>query len=177
MFNLQTQQLDYLGRGGNSESARKFHKLNFAPRVGLAYRFDEKTVIRAGYGLIWQEQAGITTPFTAPFFPFVQNVTRRSLDNRNAAFLLASGTNGIAPVARTTSNLGDPTVSLAQTLRPFPCFGTVSLYRNNVGNTNYHALQTKIEQRFSNNFSFLVAYTRSKLIDEASSVFDATIQT
>lgn len=29
----------------------------------------------------------------------------------------------------------------------------------------------------SNNLSFLVAYTRSKLIDEASSVFDATIQT
>jgi TonB dependent receptor len=263
VFNLQTQQLDYLGRGGNSESARKLHKLNFAPRVGLAYRFDDKSVIRAGYGLIWQEQAGITTPFTTPFFPFVQNVTRRSLDNRNAAFLLSSGANGIAPVAltpdagfgqsvfavdrelgsgytqqwnagvqrqitnnlvfevayagskithvgipdtninqltaaqlalgpaltqpvanpcfgivpRTTSNLGDPTVSLAQTLRPFPCFGTVSLYRNNVGNTNYHALQAKIEQRFSNNLSFLVAYTRSKLIDEASSVFDATVQT
>ena len=29
----------------------------------------------------------------------------------------------------------------------------------------------------SNNASFLVAYTRSKLIDEASSVFDATVQT
>ncbi len=53
----------------------------------------------------------------------------------------------------------------------------LSLYRNNVGNTNYHALQAKIEQRFSNNLSFLVAYTRSKLLDEASSVFDATIQT
>jgi hypothetical protein len=80
-------------------------------------------------------------------------------------------------VPRDRSNLGDPTVPLAQTLRPFPCYNTVSLYRNNVGNTNYHALQTKIEQRLSNNLSFLVAYTRSKLIDEASSVFDATIQT
>ena len=82
---------------------------------------------------------------------------------------------GIVPQSR--SNLGDPTVALAQTLKPFPCFNTVSLYRNNVGNTNYHALQAKIEQRLSNNASFLVAYTRSKLIDEASSVFDATVQT
>ncbi|CAA9414107.1 MAG: Oar protein [uncultured Pyrinomonadaceae bacterium] len=264
VFNLETRQLDYLGENGNPESARRLHKLNFAPRVGLAYRLGDKTVVRAGYGVVWQEQAGITTPFTTPFFPFVQTVTQRSLDNRNPAFVL-SGANRplVTPVAmnadaglgqsvfavdrdlgsgytqqwnvgiqravtndlvfeiayagskithvgipdtninqltveqlalgsqlqqlvpnpcfgivpRSRSNLGDPLVPLGQTLRPFPCFSTVSLYRNNVGNTNYHALQAKIEQRFSKNLSFLIAYTRSKLIDEASSVFDATIQT
>jgi hypothetical protein len=46
-----------------------------------------------------------------------------------------------------------------------------------VGNTNYHALQAKLEQRFAHGLSFLVSYTRSKLIDEASSVFDASILT
>jgi hypothetical protein len=35
----------------------------------------------------------------------------------------------------------------------------------------------KVEKRVSHGLSFLVAYTRSKLIDEASSVFDATILT
>jgi len=62
-------------------------------------------------------------------------------------------------------------------LKPFPRFTGVSLYRNNVGNTNYNALQAKLEQRFSRGLSFLVSYTRSKLIDEASSVFDASILT
>ena len=265
VFNFASQQLDYLGQNGNSRSARELHKLNFGPRVGLAYRFDDKTVLRAGYAVVWIEQAGITTPFTTPFFPFVQNVTQRSLDNRSAAFVLSSANRpgisaavagdvnaglgqsvfgvdrnlgsgyaqqwnlgfqrqitdnlafeiayagskithigvpdvninqltaaqlalgaqltqqvpnscfGIVP--RGTSNLGDPTVAYAQTLKPFPCFGAVALYRNNVGNTNYNSLQVKIEQRFSANLSFLVAYTRSKLIDEASSVFDATVQT
>ena len=263
-FNLGTQRLDYAGQNGVAEAARELHKLNFAPRVGLAYRLTNKTIVRTGYGVVWIEQAGITTPFTTPFFPFVQTVTQRSLDNRNAAFVLSSANrpnaspvafnqnaglgqsvfgvdrslgsgyvqqwnvgvhrqltrnltfeiayagskithvgipdvniNQLTPaqlalgsvlqtqvpnpcfgiVPRDRSNLGDPTVSLAQTLRPFPCYNTVSLYRNNVGNTNYNALQTKIEQRLTNGFSFLVAYTRSKLIDEASSVFDATIQT
>jgi hypothetical protein len=262
VFDLETQRLDYLGRDGNPETARELHKLNFAPRVGFAYRATDKTVIRPGYGVVWIEQAGITTPFTTPFFPFVQTVTQRSLDNRTAAFRLSNGASAITPIAPdadaglgqgvfavdrdlgsgyvqqwnigiqrqitrniafeiayagskitrvglpdvninqltvqqlalgsalaqqvpnpcfgrvpTSSSIGGATVALAQTLRPFPCYTTVALYRNNVGNTNYNALQAKIEQRFSNNLSFLVAYTRSKLIDEASSVFDATIQT
>jgi hypothetical protein len=62
-------------------------------------------------------------------------------------------------------------------LKPFPRFTGVAFYRNNVGNTNYNALQLKLEQRFSRGLSFLVSYTRSKLIDEASSVFDASILT
>ena len=76
-----------------------------------------------------------------------------------------------------SSSLGDPTILVAQLLKPYPRFTTVSLYRNNVGNTHYNALQTKLEQRFSHGMSFLVSYTRSKLIDEASSVFDAFILT
>src|SRR5207249_1274534 len=76
-----------------------------------------------------------------------------------------------------SSSLGDPTVSQAQLLKPFPRFTTVSFFRNNVGNTNYHALQARLEKRFSSGLSFLASYTWSKLIDEASSVFDATIFT
>jgi len=76
-----------------------------------------------------------------------------------------------------SSNLGDPTIPLAQLLKPYPRFTNVTFYRNNVGNTNYNALQAKLEQRFSHGASFLLSYTRSKLIDEASSVFDASILT
>ena len=261
VFNLQTQQLDYLGANGFPETARRLHKLDFGPRFGAAYRFTEKSVVRAGYGLIWIEQAGITTPFTVPQFPFVQSVSQRTLDNINPAFLLSNGPS-VAPIPATpdaglgqgvfsvdrnlgsgyaqqwnvalqhelagnfvvevayagskithvgipdtninqlsaselalgpallqrvnnpffgeiprTSSLGDPTIPLAQLLKPFPRFTTVSLYRNNVGNTNYNALQAKLEKRFSRGLSFLISYTRSKLIDEASSVFDASILT
>jgi len=44
-----------------------------------------------------------------------------------------------------------------------------------VGNTNFNAFEVKLEKRFSGGLSFLFCYTRSKLIDTASSVFDASI--
>jgi hypothetical protein len=261
VFNLQTQQLDYLGKNNFPESARQLHKLDLGPRIGASYRVGDNSVVRAGYGVIWIEQAGITTPFTVPQFPFIQSVTQRTLDNINPAFVLATGP-AVAPIPLTpdaglgqgvfavdrelgsgyaqqwnfavqrelgrnlvaevayagskithvgipdtninqlsaaqlamgsallarvpnpffgqiprSSSLGDPTIPVAQLLKPFPRFTTVSLYRNNVGNTNYNALQAKVEKRFSGGLGFLISYTRSKLIDEASSVFDASILT
>ena len=76
-----------------------------------------------------------------------------------------------------SSSLGDPTITVAQLLKPYPQYTTVSLYRNNVGTTIYHGFYTKLEQRFSRGLSYLVSYTRSKLMDDASSVFDASILT
>jgi hypothetical protein len=75
-----------------------------------------------------------------------------------------------------SSSLGDPTISRAQLLKPCPRFTAVDLYRNNAGDTNFHGLQVKLEKRFSQGLSFLLSYTRGKLIDEASSVFNASIQ-
>src|SRR6185312_7834379 len=53
----------------------------------------------------------------------------------------------------------------------------VSFYRNNVGTTFYQGFYAKLEQRLSGGLSYLVSYTRSKLMDDASSVFDASILT
>jgi hypothetical protein len=75
------------------------------------------------------------------------------------------------------SSLGDPTIPLAQLLKPYPRFTTVSLYRNNVGTTAYHAAEFTLHQRLSRGLSYRASYTRSKLVDDASSVFDAAILT
>ena len=261
VFNLETQQLEYLGRDGQPRAARQLHKLNFGPRLGIVGRITDKTVVRTGYGMVWIEMAGITTPFTTPVFPFLQTVSQRTLDNITPAFTLAAGPSvepipltpnaglgqGVFAVDRDlgsgyvqqwntslqreltsnisvevayvgskitrvglpdtnlnqltveqlaqgtsllqrvpnpyfgtiprSSSLGDPTIPRAQLLKPYPQYTTVSLYRNNVGTTIYHGFYTKLEQRFSRGLSYLVSYTRSKLMDDASSVFDASILT
>jgi hypothetical protein len=76
-----------------------------------------------------------------------------------------------------SSSIGQATTTQAQLLKPFPRFTSVAFFRNNIGNSNYNAVQAKLEKRFSRGLSVLVSYTRSKLIDDASSVFDSSIFT
>jgi hypothetical protein len=76
-----------------------------------------------------------------------------------------------------SSSLGDPTITVAQLLKPYPQYTTVSLYRNNVGTTRYNGLELSVRQRFSQGLSYSASYTRSTLVDDASSVFDASILT
>ena len=76
-----------------------------------------------------------------------------------------------------SSSIGDPTITRAQLLKPYPDYTAVSFYRNNVGTTNYQGLAFSIRQRMSRGLTYSAAYTRSKLTDVASSVFDASILT
>ena len=255
VFNLNTQVLEF------PHTARELECCDFGPRVGLAYRIGDSWVVRSGYGMIYFEQSGITTPFTIPQFPFVQTVGQQSPDNINAAFRLSNGPTvqvtapnpnsglgqgvfgvdrnngsgysqqwnftvektlgknwnvevsylgskntrlgipdpninqlpaqdlslGAALLARVpnpyfgqipaSSSLGGATIAYQQLLRPFPRFTNVVLFRDNVGFSKYNAAAAKLEKRFSHGLTINAAYTFSKLLDDASSVFSQTIFT
>jgi Carboxypeptidase regulatory-like domain/TonB dependent receptor-like, beta-barrel len=258
VFNLQTQQLEYPG----DNPVRPLKKGNIGPRFGAVYRVTDKTVVSSGYARVWIEMAGITTPFTTPNFPFLQDVTLRNIDNITPAFVLKNGPT-VTPVGPTptaglgqgvftvdgalgsgyaqqwnvsvqreltantvvevsylgskitnvgipdsnfnqltedqlkigpplldrvsnpyfgiipqhSSSIGDPTITRAQLMMPYPQYTAVSFYRNNVGTTDYKGLAFSIRQRLSRGLTYSAAYTRSKLTDIASSVFDASILT
>src|SRR5262249_55038258 len=76
-----------------------------------------------------------------------------------------------------SSSIGDPTVTVAQLMKPFPQYTAVSLYRNNIGVTKYQGVAFSIRQGLSRGLTYSAAYTRSKLMHTASSVFDASILT
>jgi hypothetical protein len=253
VFNLSTQVLDF------PHTARELECCDFGPRLGMAYRISDKLVVRSGYGMIFFEQSGITTPFTIPQFPFIQTLGQQSPDNVNAAFVLSNGPTvqptppnpnsglgqGVFGVDRyngsgysqqwnftiertfgndwnaevsylgskntrlgipdaninqlppeylsmgsallkkvpnpyygqipASSSLGGRTLAQQQLLRPYPRFTTVALFRDNVGNSSYNAAAAKLEKRLSHGLTVNAAYTFSKLIDDASSVFSQTI--
>ena len=68
-------------------------------------------------------------------------------------------------------------LSRAQLLKPYPRFTTVSAYRDNDGRSQYDGVQLRLDRRFTNGAAFFVSYTRSRLLDDASSVFSATVVT
>ncbi len=76
-----------------------------------------------------------------------------------------------------SSSIGGKTVSAAQLQKPYPRFLTVAAFRNNTGKTNYNAAELKLEKRTSFGLTGLLSYTHSKLMDDASSVFDSSILT
>src|SRR4029079_15402404 len=76
-----------------------------------------------------------------------------------------------------SSSIGELTITRAQLMKPYPEYTAVSYYRNNVGTTNYQGLAFSVRQRMTGRLTYSAAYTRSKLTDIASSVFDASILT
>lgn len=72
-------------------------------------------------------------------------------------------------ITDTKSRLSQLTVSLNTLLRPYPQYaGGVSGSTPNIGNSIYHAVQFKLEKRFTHGLSLLSHYTISKLIDDSS---------
>jgi hypothetical protein len=147
VFNLDTQRLDFLGQNGFSRSARNLELGNSAPRLGFAYRLADSLVLRAGYGLTWIEQAGITTPFTTPLFPFIQTLGQQSLDNLNPAFVLSSGPSVRLQEPNPDSGLGQ---------------GVFGVQRDN-GSGYAQQWNLMLQKTVGENWSFEAGYLGSKL--------------
>ncbi|MGI8742894.1 MAG: carboxypeptidase regulatory-like domain-containing protein [Bryobacteraceae bacterium] len=140
VFNLKTQALDF------PHTARDLECCDFGPRAGLAFRAADSLAIRSGYGLIWFEQTGITTPFTLPQFPFVQTLGQQTQDNINAAFLLSNG-----PAVQVVAP--NPNSGLGQGV-----FGTQR------GNGSGYSQQWNftVQKTFGGNLNFEIGYLGSK---------------
>jgi hypothetical protein len=148
IFNLGTQQLDYVGVNGNSRSARTLHYGNVAPRLGLTYLVTPKTVVRSGFGIVFIDQSGITTPFTVPQFPFIQNVQQATGDSITSPFVLSNGPT-VQPIAL-NANAG-----LGQ---------SVYTANRNAGSGYVEQWNLAVQRSITNNLSFDIAYVGSHIV-------------
>lgn len=58
--------------GGLNNNLRKTQHTDFAPRIGVAYSFDDKTVIRAGFGVFYMQDIA-----NAEYFDMARNIAAR----------------------------------------------------------------------------------------------------
>jgi hypothetical protein len=58
--------VEYAGVNGNPTSVGDPYANKWGPRVGVAYQYDSKTVIRGGYGIFWAPQFALGAPLATP---------------------------------------------------------------------------------------------------------------
>lgn len=223
VYDLATRSLVRVGTNGVPRGGVEADKNNFAPRVGLAWTVgeDNKTVVRAGYGIYYDQSALAPTEalyFNSPyfdnniffslpglpltlsdpfpsFFPFPlpdsalaiqRDLKTAYMQHWNLNVQRELGRNSVLEVAYVGSkgtnlltardiNQPQPSVlppGLPFVPRPDPRFDDINLLESRA-NSNYHSLQTRLQQRLSRGLAALVSYTWAKSIDDASNFFSS----
>jgi hypothetical protein len=141
--------------------------------IGLQREISKNLAVEAAYvanrGAWWPAPALIDVNALNP-----QRLAAFGLDINNAAdrTLLTSAVTSSTAVGRGFNRLpyaGFPTGStVAQSLRPFPQFGTIQYLWSPLGKTWYDSLQAKVIKRFSYGLSFTSVFTWQKQLTMAA---------
>ena len=133
---------------------RRWHHSTPRPTAGLGQGvFTVNAGLGSGYAQQWNAsvQRELTTNTVVEVSYLGSKITQVGIPDSNINQLteeqlgLGSDAPGRVPnpyfgVIPRSSSIGDPTITRAQLLKPFPEYTAVSFYRNNVGVTNYQGV-------------------------------------
>jgi hypothetical protein len=135
---------------------------NQEPSYSSQWSFDiqrqlpAKFVVNAGYA----GNAG-----TKLVSPVNYNQLPDSVLSQGAALLQTVPNPFAGVITDPTSPLSRPTVQRGQLLRPYPHFLNMTANAVAAGHSSYHAMQLSVQRRFDGGLALLLAYTKSKTID------------
>lgn len=150
-FDFVTGQIQLANRGNNTRSLVNTDGNNFAPRAGLAYSLNDRTVIRSGYGI--------------SYFPDKFGATGGTLNNNYPFITLQefNPPNRFLPSADLTISNGIPVpLRPALSSETVPLIGEVTAFDPNyeIGYVQFWNLTA--QRQLSNDFVFEVAYVGTK---------------
>jgi hypothetical protein len=156
-LNPYTNQIEMGGRGNVPENAGiSVSKKLFAPRVGLAYRLDDNTVIRAGYGINFDP-----IPFSRPlrgWYPLVINAASTASNGYTWATTFKNGVpNPVGP------DLSTGIVSLPSNVSERSPWGYI--HRGYVQSWNF-TLERKLPQNIVMSAGYVGSHSVHLLADE-----------
>ena len=126
-------------------------KVNFAPRLGFAYRVKPTIVVRGGYGITYGALGNLGYGGTlGTNYPFVYTATFNSPDSQHP-LLLSNGNPATMEEAFTTVNFQDPTINSGKGL---------NLYgrQYNFQTPYVQTVNLTVQDQFTNHDSFQIGY-------------------
>jgi trimeric autotransporter adhesin len=82
--------VQYAGLGGAPSSAGSPYNNKWGPRVGVAYQYNSKTVIRGGYGIFWAPQFALGSPLATPGYSATTSYIASTNGNLTPAGILSN---------------------------------------------------------------------------------------
>jgi hypothetical protein len=141
--------------------------------IGLQRELGSNLAVEANYvgnrGVWWNAPGLVDVNALTP-----QRIATAGLDinNPNDVKLLSSALNSTLAISRGFNKppfTGFPlTATVAQSLRPFPQFNSITALWAPDGDTWYHSLQAKATKRFSHGLQFTALFTWSKQLSDAA---------
>lgn len=122
-----------------------------------------------GQSLMWEVAYAGNKGTRLPYFipsPELNQLDPAYLPLGNSLLQLVP--NPFAGIITGSSSLAAANVQRGQLLRPYPQYTGFQVKNAGWANSNYHALQTRVEQRFSAGLTLMAAFTYSKTISDAA---------
>ena len=165
-YDPATNNLVVAGVGGNPMNlGMNFRKTNFAPRLGLAYRITDKTVVRAGFGISYEPYPDNTYAYN---FPVKQNNAFSALNGFSPA-LLPDGTPATfakgfpAPIVATI-----PANGLIPANTPLLINQSYVVIPKNFRNPYVESWNLAVQRALPHNFTLDAAYVGNHGVDIAT---------
>jgi Carboxypeptidase regulatory-like domain/TonB dependent receptor len=147
------------------------HTSDFVGQAVRADNYNRKTPYLSDYTLSIQRE--ITPTLLAEIAYVGSKMTHLFWNRQNDAnnpLLLSLGSQLLQPVANpfygqiTTGALSTPTVQLKQTLRPYPQYQDVLIFRDAYADMRYNSMTLRVQKQYSHGIMFQLGYTLSKTI-------------
>ncbi len=169
-YDPNANSLVVAGIGGNpSNLGMNYRKTNFAPRLGLAYRITEKTVVRAGFGISYEPYPDNTYAYN---FPVRQNQAFNFLNSLGPALYDPDAT----PVTPVTFLGGFPpplpvqipSNGIIPANTPLLLSQNFDIIAKNFKNPYVESWNFAIQRALPRHFSFEAAYVGNHSVDTAT---------
>lgn len=151
---------DHIVFGGNSKQAMSGLTDNVGPRVGFAWQFQPNTVLRGGYGLVYDTITGRSqyaqNNIEGAVWPYTKGITNQATNVQTAGIWPGASANPLIGITSLAGNFPNPIVASS------PWLASAYVNAPDYNDARSHQYNLQLQQQITPSTLFSVGYAGSK---------------